>query len=162
VANSFRLEHQDVNMHDRQEYRGKKLLLAQGWKLTARMLAAGCVLFGVVVQGVSQNPGRANATYKNPVLFADYSDPDVLRDGKNYSLISSSFEFVPGIPILQSNDLVHWTIIACTAKDRARIAFSWWKGSRPSLFAYTTTHTTDAGHVDFDWAHYKALEPVLP
>lgn len=64
MANWFRLEHQDVNMQDRQEYRGKKLLLAQGWKLTARMLAAGCVLFGVVVQGVSQNPGRANATYK--------------------------------------------------------------------------------------------------
>lgn len=100
-----------MNMHDCQEYRGKKSLLAQGWKLTARMLAAGCILFGVVVQGVSQNPGRANATYKNPVLFADYSDPDVLRDGKNYYLISSTFEFVPGIPVLQSNDLVHWTII---------------------------------------------------
>ena len=35
----------------------------------------------------------------------------MIRDGKNYYLISSTFEFVPGIPILQSNDLVHWTII---------------------------------------------------
>ena len=45
------------------------------------------------------------------MLFADYSDPDVIRDGNIYYLIASSFGFVPGIPILQSNDLVHWTII---------------------------------------------------
>lgn len=48
--------------------------------------------------------------YNNPILFADYSDPDVIRDGLNYYLIASTFHFVPGIPILQSSDLVHWTI----------------------------------------------------
>jgi len=53
----------------------------------------------------------AEETYRNPVLFADYSDPDVIRDGTNYYLIASSFHFVPGIPILQSTDLVHWTIL---------------------------------------------------
>jgi beta-xylosidase len=50
--------------------------------------------------------------FRNPILFADYSDPDVIRDGPNYYLVSSTFEFVPGIPILQSQDLVHWTILA--------------------------------------------------
>lgn len=49
--------------------------------------------------------------YRNPILFADYSDPDVIRDGTNYYLIASTFHFVPGIPILQSTDLVHWTIL---------------------------------------------------
>jgi len=58
-----------------------------------------------------QAVGQAKGTYRNPVLFADYSDPDVIRDGNNYYLISSTFEFVPALPILQSNDLVHWTII---------------------------------------------------
>jgi beta-xylosidase len=43
-----------------------------------------------------------------------------------------------------------------------RIGFSWWKGSRPALFAYTTAHSADAGHVDFDWAHYKPLDQLLP
>jgi len=52
----------------------------------------------------------ARMAYKNPILFADYSDPDVIRDGGNYYLIASTFHFVPGIPILQSSDLVHWTI----------------------------------------------------
>ena len=49
--------------------------------------------------------------YRNPILFADYSDPDVIRDGANYYLVASTFHFVPGIPILQSTDLVHWTIV---------------------------------------------------
>jgi beta-xylosidase len=38
------------------------------------------------------------------------------------------------------------------------IRFSWWKGSRPALFAYTTPGS-DPGAVDFDWVHYQALAP---
>src|SRR5581483_11061001 len=49
--------------------------------------------------------------YRNPILFADYSDPDVIRDGSDYYLVASSFELSPGLPILQSRDLVHWTIV---------------------------------------------------
>ena len=57
---------------------------------------------------------RASAgqqSYTNPILFADYSDPDVIRDGAHYYLVASTFSFVPGIPILESQDLVHWTIL---------------------------------------------------
>jgi len=50
-------------------------------------------------------------TYHNPILFADYSDPDVVRVGSEYYLVASSFHFSPGIPVLESHDLVHWTII---------------------------------------------------
>jgi beta-xylosidase len=49
--------------------------------------------------------------YQNPVLFADYSDPDVIRVGSDFYMVSSSFHFMPGIPILTSKDLVNWTII---------------------------------------------------
>jgi beta-xylosidase len=49
--------------------------------------------------------------YKNPVLFADYSDPDIIRAGNDFYLIASSFHFAPGIPILHSLDLVHWEIV---------------------------------------------------
>jgi beta-xylosidase len=52
-----------------------------------------------------------NGTYKNPVLNADYSDPDAIRVGNDFYLVSSSFEDIPGLPILHSNDLVNWTII---------------------------------------------------
>jgi beta-xylosidase len=54
---------------------------------------------------------RGDGTYKNPVLYADYSDPDAIRVGSNFYLIASSFNQVPGIPILQSKDLVNWNLI---------------------------------------------------
>jgi beta-xylosidase len=54
---------------------------------------------------------QGNGTYKNPVLNADYSDPDAIRVGDDFYLVSSSFEDMPGLPILHSKDLVNWTII---------------------------------------------------
>ncbi|MBQ8279804.1 MAG: glycoside hydrolase 43 family protein [Roseburia sp.] len=52
-----------------------------------------------------------NGTYKNPILFADYSDPDVIRVGDTYYMTASSFNYVPGLPILTSKDLVNWTLV---------------------------------------------------
>jgi len=56
-------------------------------------------------------PDQGDGTYKNPVLAGDYSDPDAVRVGDAYYLVSSSFTNVPGLPILKSTDLVNWTII---------------------------------------------------
>ena len=61
---------------------------------------------------------QGNGTYKNPVLNADYSDPDAIRVGDDYYLTSSSFEDVPGLPILHSKDLVNWTIIGHALKKQ--------------------------------------------
>lgn len=52
-----------------------------------------------------------NGKYKNPVIYADYSDPDVCRVGDDYYMTASSFNCIPGLPILHSKDLVNWTII---------------------------------------------------
>jgi beta-xylosidase len=56
-------------------------------------------------------PDRADGTYQNPVLFADYSDPDAVRVGDDYWLTASSFCHVPGLPVLHSKDLVNWTLV---------------------------------------------------
>ena len=56
-------------------------------------------------------PDNGNGTYKNPVLNADYSDPDAIRVGDDYYLVSSSFNHIPGLPILHSRDLVNWRLI---------------------------------------------------
>ncbi|HQZ94963.1 MAG TPA: glycoside hydrolase 43 family protein [Pyrinomonadaceae bacterium] len=50
-------------------------------------------------------------TYKNPIINADYSDPDAIRVGDDYYMTSSSFNSVPGLPILHSKDLVNWSLI---------------------------------------------------
>lgn len=57
------------------------------------------------------SPDLGNGHYKNPVLNADYSDPDVCRVGEDYYLTASSFNCVPALPILHSKDMVNWTII---------------------------------------------------
>ncbi|MET0556155.1 MAG: family 43 glycosylhydrolase, partial [Vicinamibacteria bacterium] len=67
---------------------------------------------------VAASPWRADrgdGTYRNPVLYADYSDPDVVRVGDDFYLVASSFTSVPALPILHSRDLVNWTIVGHAA-----------------------------------------------
>jgi beta-xylosidase len=62
-------------------------------------------------------PDRGDGTYCNPVLYADYSDPDVVRVGGDFYLVASSFNCTPGLPILHSQDLVNWTLIGHALKN---------------------------------------------
>ncbi len=52
-----------------------------------------------------------DGTYKNPIIHADYSDPDVVRVGDDYYMTAPSFNAAPGLPILHSRDLVNWRLI---------------------------------------------------
>ncbi len=54
---------------------------------------------------------NGDGTYTNPVLYADYSDPDAIRVGDDYYMVASSFCNTPGLPILWSQDLVNWKVI---------------------------------------------------
>ena len=58
-------------------------------------------------------PDNADGTYTNPVINADYSDPDVCvgPSGEDYYMTASSFQCTPGLPILHSRDLVNWEIV---------------------------------------------------
>lgn len=49
--------------------------------------------------------------YENPIIFSDYSDPDVIRVGDDFYMVASSFNYVPGVPVLHSKNLVEWEII---------------------------------------------------
>ena len=79
------------------------------------LLAAMCLPLSVSAQYVSKvwSPDNGDGTYKNPVINADYSDPDVCvgASGEDYYLTASSFQCVPGLPILHSKDLVNWELI---------------------------------------------------
>lgn len=54
---------------------------------------------------------QGDGTYKNPVLMADYSDPDVIRVGNKFYMVASDFHFM-GMQVLESTDLVNWKIIS--------------------------------------------------
>ncbi len=76
------------------------------------------------------SPDNGDGTYTNPVINADYSDPDVCVGESlpptpsqgggttDYYLTASSFQCIPGLPILHSTDLVNWEIIGYALKDR--------------------------------------------
>lgn len=55
--------------------------------------------------------------FKNPIILCDYSDPDVIFHDGLYYLVASSFNFVPGLPVLASKNLVEWTLINYAAEQ---------------------------------------------
>src|SRR6187551_2285300 len=77
-----------------------------------------CCSTPLIAQEISKvwTADLGNGSYKNPILHADYSDPDACRVGDDYYLVASSFDAVPGLPILHSKDLVNWTIIGHALK----------------------------------------------
>lgn len=79
------------------------------------LLLAACMPLLAAAQYKSQVwcPDNGDGTYTNPVINADYSDPDVCvgASGEDYYLTASSFQCVPGLPILHSKDLVNWQIV---------------------------------------------------
>jgi beta-xylosidase len=71
------------------------IIVAVGWAATAQVWIAD----------------QGNGTYRNPILHADYSDPDVCRVGDDYYMTASSFDAIPGLPLLHSRDLVNWSLV---------------------------------------------------
>ena len=90
------------------------LLHGMGWVVCA---AAATLLAQLAAQTPALSPrapwvpDRGDGTYANPVIYADYSDPDVVRAGDEFYMTASSMNTVPGLPILQSRDLVNWRLI---------------------------------------------------
>ncbi|MDO5416844.1 MAG: glycoside hydrolase 43 family protein [Lachnospiraceae bacterium] len=58
-----------------------------------------------------------DGSYRNPILYTDYSDPDAIRVGDDYYMISSSFTYVPGVPVLHSRDMVNWELINYVVRE---------------------------------------------
>ena len=76
------------------------------------MLTLCCAAFAMKAAAAAPwTSDQGNGTYKNPILYADYSDPDVIRVGQDFYMTASSFNCVPGLPVLHSRDLVNWRLI---------------------------------------------------
>ncbi len=85
------------------------------------LAAAGLTVQPALSQGKTKNlnpevskvwvADNGNGNYTNPIIYADYSDPDVCRVGEDYYMTASSFNCIPGLPILHSKDLVNWQLI---------------------------------------------------
>lgn len=84
-----------------------------------RYLFIFILLFSITASAQKENNYKSDVwvadnndgTYTNPILYADYSDPDVIRVGDDYYMTASSFNAAPGLPILHSKDMVNWKLI---------------------------------------------------
>lgn len=72
----------------------------------------------------------------NPLLPGMYPDPSVCRKGDDYYLITSSFEFFPGIPVFHSKDFVHWHQISHALTRPSQLNLD---GLKPSKGIYAST-----------------------
>lgn len=74
-----------------------------------------CFISNMLILSAQGSPGKwgdqGNGTYINPILNADYSDPDVIRVGNKYYMVASDFHFL-GMQVLESTDLVNWKLVS--------------------------------------------------
>ena len=95
---------------------GVRGVLAALWRTPSAKAARGRAALPKIVLFLLSLPAHAGV-YHNPVIFGDYSDPDVIRHGDDYYLVASSFNCTPGLPILHSCDLVNWTLLNHAIKN---------------------------------------------
>ena len=113
--------------------------------------------------------------YHNPILCADYSDPDMVRVGDDFFMVSSSFNHMPALPILHSTDLVNWTIINHVFNALPLAGFDeyqpgkgvWapsirWHNNKLWVFFSTPDEGIFMSHTDDAWGEWSAPHCVQP
>lgn len=112
-------------------------------------------------------PDRGDGTYANPVLHADYSDPDVCAVGEDFYLTASSFQCTPGLPVLHSRDLVNWELIGHALPELEPREFYAEVRHGKGVWAPSIRHHAGLFHIywgDPDYGIYRvtAAEPAGP
>ncbi|MEU6183912.1 glycoside hydrolase family 43 protein [Streptomyces coeruleorubidus] len=83
---------------------------------------------------------ETGTTVSNPVIPGFYPDPSICRAGEDYYLACSSFEYFPGVPILHSRDLVHWTQIGNALDRPSQLRLPLDSPSSGGIYAPTLRH----------------------
>ncbi len=107
---------------------------------------------------------QGNGTYINPVLYADYSDPDVIRVGDDFYMVCSEFHFM-GIPVLHSKDPEGANQFYFSTDNKKfqvlgqpfPVHNGYWKGPKLGLFSYNEMKA--GGIAKFDWFRYDYAGP---
>lgn len=110
---------------------------------------------------------QGDGTYINPILDADYSDPDVCQNGGDYYMTASSFTSVPGLPILHSTDLVNWKLIGhgvqeLLPKDHYAVPRHGCGVWAPNIKYHNSVYYIYWGDPDFGIFRVTATDPAGP
>lgn len=131
-------------------------------------LLQGCAS---VQRHVLLSSDNGDGTYTNPVINADYPDPDIIRVGKDYYMVSSSFVGMPGIPVCHSTDLINWEIIghaydSITFRPQYRMENEMTAYSRlcwaPTIKYYEGTYYIGVNIADDGFVMFKSSKPEGP
>ncbi len=106
-------------------------------KLTYSLILFWCLVLHSGCNTTEVEPAAgSSATYSNPILAGFNPDPSICKVGSDYYLVTSSFAYFPGIPILHSKDLVHWNQIGSAITRTGQMDFTT-QGFSRGLFAPT-------------------------
>ncbi|MBR0552807.1 glycoside hydrolase family 43 protein [Stakelama marina] len=111
------------------------------WRVSAIALAIFAGVPATAAQVWQSDQG--DGSYRNPVLYADYPDPDIIRVGSDFYFVTTTFADVPGITILHSKDLINWTIashVVPRLDDTKRYDLKNGGAYRKGLFAASLRH----------------------
>ena len=65
---------------------------------------------------------NGDGSYSNMILYADYADPDVIRVGDTFYMVTSTFHLSPGLTLLESKDLVNWSFVGHAVEDMGKLS----------------------------------------
>ncbi|MCC8019161.1 MAG: glycoside hydrolase 43 family protein [Rikenellaceae bacterium] len=88
--------------------------MAKILRITVTLLVSAAFTAATVAAQTSDN---GDGTFNNPVLWADFPDPDVIRVGEKYYMVSTSMQFFPGVTVMESDDLVNWRIASNAVEE---------------------------------------------
>lgn len=89
---------------------------------------------------------QTTSTYRNPIIPGYHPDPSAIRVGEDYWLVNSSFEYMPGVPIYHSRDLVNWEQVGNVLTRDSQLPLkgaSSWLG----IYFYQARHIVDYRHM---------------
>ncbi len=150
------------------------------WGMLSVLVVNLCLV--VTAQPISAQE-KTNFGYSNPVIPGFHPDPSVCRKDSDYYLVTSSFEYFPGVPIFHSKDLIHWKKIGhcLTRKSQLKLNKCWVSGGiyaptiryHNGMFYMITTNTSGKGNFivhatdpagdwsDPVWIEQKGIDPSL-
>jgi beta-xylosidase len=82
-----------------------------GFKKALAFLTVLCILLSQMASVYAWQADNGDGTFNNPIMYADYPDPSIVRVGNYFYLASSTFVNSPGLVICRSEDLVNWEIV---------------------------------------------------
>jgi alpha-N-arabinofuranosidase len=111
----------------------------------------------IILVSIREEIMTVNFGYKNPIIPGFYPDPSICRVGEDYYLVTSTFEFFPGVPVFHSKDLINWTQIGhcLTRKSQLLLDKAGWSAGiyaptiryHNGLFYMVTTNVSIGQHL---------------